>query len=165
MSGGFIKKNERRPERRHRTFEPIFARDWGNKRRPSRQARYEPAYVISSARRRTTSGGRWPATTGAERRHRTFGPIFARDWGNKRRPSRQARYEPAYVISSARRRTTSGGRWPATTGAKRRHRTFEPCQGSKKRDRLVFHQSVSFFRARDGNRTRDPLLGKEVLHR
>ena len=34
---------------------------------------------------------------------------------------------------SARRRTRSGGPRTARTGAERRHRTFEPCQGSKKR--------------------------------
>ena len=64
---------------------------------------------------------------------------------------------------SARRRTRSGGPRTARTGAERRHRTFEPCQGSKKKndtDLVSF-----FFQARDGDRTRDPLLGKEVLHR
>ena len=127
----------------------------------SRQARYEPAYAILSARRRTTSGGRWSATTGAERRHRIFEPIFARDWGNKRRPSRQARYEPAYVISSARRRTTSGGRWSATTGAERRHRTFEPCQGSKKKRPIGVPPISLFFQSarRESNPRPPPWQG------
>ena len=64
---------------------------------------------------------------------------------------------------SARRRTRSGGPRTARTGAERRHRTFEPCQGSKKRTIPIWYRS--FFQARDGDRTRDPLLGKEVLHR
>ena len=64
---------------------------------------------------------------------------------------------------SARRRTRSGGPRTARTGAERRPRTFEPWQGSKKKNDT---DSVSFFfQARDGDRTRDPLLGKEVLHR
>ena len=64
---------------------------------------------------------------------------------------------------SARRRTRSGGPRPARTGAERRHRTFEPRIGLEKKndtDLVSF-----FFQARDGDRTRDPLLGKEVLHR
>ena len=64
---------------------------------------------------------------------------------------------------SARRRTRSGGPRPARTGAERRHRTFEPWIGLEKKNDT---ESVSFFfQARDGDRTRDPLLGKEVLHR
>lgn len=42
---------------------------------------------------------------------------------------------------SARRRTRSGGPRPARTGAERRHRTFEPWQGSKIKER---YHSVSF---------------------
>ena len=64
---------------------------------------------------------------------------------------------------SARRRTRSGGPRPARTGAERRHRTFEPWIGLEKKNDTNL---VSFFfQARDGDRTRDPLLGKEVLHR
>ena len=51
---------------------------------------------------------------------------------------------------SARRRTRSGGPRTAQTGAERRHRTFEPWQGSKKKndtDLVSF-----FFQARDGDR-------------
>ena len=64
---------------------------------------------------------------------------------------------------SARRRTRSGGPRPAQTGAERRHRTFEPRPTLEKKNDTNL---VSFFfQARDGDRTRDPLLGKEVLHR
>ena len=48
-------------------------------------------------------------------------------------------------------------------GPERRHRTFEPRPTLEKKndtDLVSF-----FFQARDGDRTRDPLLGKEVLHR
>ena len=38
-----------------------------------------------------------------------------------------------------------------------------PDQRSKKRTIPIWYRS--FFQARDGDRTRDPLLGKEVLHR
>ena len=64
---------------------------------------------------------------------------------------------------SARRRTRSGGPRTAQTGAERRHRTFEPRPTHEKKndtDLVSF-----FFQARDGDRTRDPLIGKEVLHR
>ena len=67
------------------------------------------------------------------------------------------------VLTSARRRTRSGGPRTARTGAERRHRTFEPRPTLEKKndtDLVSF-----FFQARDGDRTRDPLLGKEVLHR
>ena len=67
-----------------------------------------------------------------------------------------------YLERSARRRTRSGGPRPARTGAERRHRTFEPWQGSKKKR---YRFGIVLFQARDGDRTRDPLLGKEVLHR
>ena len=55
---------------------------------------------------------------------------------------------------SARRRTRSGGPRTARTGAERRHRTFEPWQGSKKKndtDLVSF-----FFQARDGDRSLFP---------
>ena len=51
---------------------------------------------------------------------------------------------------SARRRTRSGGPRTARTGAERRYRTFEPCQGSKKRTIPIWYRS--FFQARDGDR-------------
>ena len=57
---------------------------------------------------------------------------------------------------SARRRTRSGGPRTARTGAERRHRTFEPCQGSKKRTIPIWYRS--FFQARDGDRTRKAFL-------
>ena len=56
--------------------------------------------------------------------------------------SRQARYEPAYAISG-----------------------FEKLRFSIAK--RVSPMEIPFCnkKARDGNRTRDPLLGKEVLHR
>ena len=55
---------------------------------------------------------------------------------------------------SARRRTRSGGPRTARTGAERRHRTFEPCQGSKK-ERYRFG-IVLFSSARRGSNPRPP---------
>lgn len=49
---------------------------------------------------------------------------------------------------SARRRTRSGGPRPARTGAERRHRTFEPWQGSKKRTIPIWYRS--FFKRETG---------------
>lgn len=49
---------------------------------------------------------------------------------------------------SARRRTRSGGPRTARTGAERRHRTFEPCQGSKKRTIPIWYRS--FFKRETG---------------
>ena len=59
---------------------------------------------------------------------------------------------------SARRRTRSGGPRTARTGAERRHRTFEPWQGSKKRTIPIWYRS--FFQARDGDRTRKAFLAE-----
>ena len=55
------------------------------------------------------------------------------------------------VLTSARRRTRSGGPRTARTGAERRHRTFEPRPTLEKKndtDLVSF-----FFQARDGDRT------------
>ena len=52
------------------------------------------------------------------------------------------------VQTSARRRTRSGGPRPARTGAERRHRTFEPWQGSKKRTIPIWYRS--FFKRETG---------------
>ena len=52
------------------------------------------------------------------------------------------------VQTSARRRTRSGGPRTARTGAERRHRTFEPWQGSKKRTIPLWYRS--FFKRETG---------------
>ena len=52
------------------------------------------------------------------------------------------------VHTSARRHTRSGGPRTARTGAERRHRTFEPCQGSKKRTIPIWYRS--FFKRETG---------------
>ena len=57
----------------------------------------------------------------------------------------------------ARRRTRSGGPRTARTGAERRHRTFEPWQGSKK-ERYRFG-IVLFSSARRGSKPFPPLQG------
>ncbi len=60
------------------------------------------------------------------------------------------------VLTSAIRRTRSGGPRPARTGAERRHRTFEPRPTLEKKndtDLVSF-----FFQARDGDRTRKAFL-------
>ena len=49
---------------------------------------------------------------------------------------------------SARRRTRSGGPRTARTGAERRHRTFKPWQGSKKRTIPIWYRS--FFKRETG---------------
>lgn len=60
-------------------------------------------------------------------------------------------------IRSARRRTRSGGPRPARTGAERRHRTFEPWQGSKKRTIPIWYRS--FFKRETGIEAFSPLQG------
>ena len=60
------------------------------------------------------------------------------------------------VLTSARRRTRSGGPRTARTGAERRHRTFEPRPTLEKKndtDLVSF-----FFQARDGDRTRKAIF-------
>ena len=69
------------------------------------------------------------------------------------------------IKESASRRTTSGGRWSCDDRSGAETIELRAPTGLEKKRPIGVHQSVSFFRARDGNRTRDPLLGKEVLHR
>ena len=59
---------------------------------------------------------------------------------------------------SARRRTRSGGPRTARTGAERRHRTFEPWQGSKK-ERYRFG-IVLFFKRETGIEPATPSLAR-----
>ena len=70
------------------------------------------------------------------------------------------------IIESTRRRRTSGGRSTATTGAERRHSNRSSPAGLEHRKKS--HPSDVFLcislRARDGIRTRDPRLGKAILH-
>ena len=44
-------------------------------------------------------------------------------------------------------------------------KTIKWKQSDEDNQKKRHHDDVSFLRARDGDRTRDPLLGKEVLHR
>ena len=67
-----------------------------------------------------TSGGRSTATTGVERRHSNRSSPAGLEHAKKRRyPSDISSF--SHLIESTRRRRTSGGRSPATTGAERRH--------------------------------------------
>ena len=59
---------------------------------------------------------------------------------------------------SARRRTRSGGPRTARTGAERRHRTFEPWQGSKKRTIPIWYRS--FFERETGIEPATPSLAR-----
>ena len=59
---------------------------------------------------------------------------------------------------SARRRTRSGGPRTARTGAERRHRTFEPWQGSKKRTIPIWYRS--FFKRETGIEPATPSLAR-----
>ena len=59
---------------------------------------------------------------------------------------------------SARRRTRSGGPRTAQTGAERRHRTFEPWQGSKKRTIPIWYRS--FFKRETGIEPATPSLAR-----
>ena len=59
---------------------------------------------------------------------------------------------------SARRRTRSGGPRTARTGAERRHRTFEPWQGSKKRTLPIWYRS--FFKRETGIEPATPSLAR-----
>ena len=59
---------------------------------------------------------------------------------------------------SARRRTRSGGPRTARTGAERRHRTFEPWQGSKKRTIPIWYRS--FFKRETGSEPATPSLAR-----
>ena len=61
------------------------------------------------------------------------------------------------VLTSARRRTRSGGPRPARTGAERRHRTFEPRIGlENKKERCFMHHSFLLISARRGSNPRPP---------
>lgn len=62
------------------------------------------------------------------------------------------------VLTSARRRTRSGGPRTARTGAERRHRTFEPWQGSKKRTIPIWYRS--FFKRETGIEPATPSLAR-----
>ena len=65
---------------------------------------------------------------------------------------------------SARRRTRSGGpRTCADRSGAEKIELSSPGLDSKKA--AIQFGITAFSRARDGDRTRDPLLGKEVLHR
>ena len=59
---------------------------------------------------------------------------------------------------SARRRTRSGGPRTARTGAERRHRIFEPWQGSKKRTIPIWYRS--FFKRETGIEPATPSLAR-----
>ena len=62
------------------------------------------------------------------------------------------------VLTSARRRTRSGGPRPARTGAERRHRTFEPRIGlENKKERCFMHHSFLFISARRGSKPFPPV--------
>ena len=65
---------------------------------------------------------------------------------------------PAANKRSARRRTRSGGPRTARTGAERRHRTFEPWQGSKKRTIPIWYRS--FFKRETGIEPATPSLAR-----
>ena len=70
------------------------------------------------------------------------------------------------LIERTRRRRTSGGRSPTTTAAERRHSNRSSPAGLEHRKRAI-HRMTLFsisLRARDGIRTRDPRLGKAILH-
>ena len=105
------------------------------------------------------------ATTAAERRLRTARPRQGSNMRKKRRyPSDISSF--SHLIESTRRRRTSGGRSTATTGAERRHSNRSSPAGLEHRKKS--HPSDDSFsislRARDGIRTRDPRLGKAILH-
>ena len=65
---------------------------------------------------------------------------------------------PAANKRSARRRTRSGGPRTARTGAERRHRTFEPWQGLKKRTIPIWYRS--FFKRETGIEPATPSLAR-----
>ena len=119
--------------------------------------------IIESTRRRRTSGGRSTATTGAERRHSNRSSPAGLEHRKKSHPSDDSFF---YLFESTRRRRTSGGRSPTTTGAERRHSNRSSPAGLEHRKKS--HPSDVFLcislRARDGIRTRDPRLGKAILH-
>ena len=70
------------------------------------------------------------------------------------------------LIERTRRRRTSGGRSPTTTAAERRHSNHSSPAGLEHTKRAI-HRMTLFsisLKARDGIRTRDPRLGKAILH-
>ena len=76
------------------------------------------------------------------------------------------RHKPWHEKSARRGARGPGDLGFAPTEAERRHRTFESGIGLEKTKRAIpFGITRLFLKARDGDRTRDPLLGKEVLHR
>ena len=105
------------------------------------------------------------ATTAGSVDFEPLDPGKARTCEKKRRyPSDISSF--SHLIESTRRRRTSGGRSPATTAAERRHSNCSSPAGLEHRKKS--HPSDDPFsislRARDGIRTRDPRLGKAILH-
>ena len=103
-------------------------------------------------------------TTAAERRTSNRSNLAGSNIQKKRYPSDISSF--SHFFESTRRRRTSGGRSPATTGAERRHSNRSSPAGLEHRKRAI-HWMTLFsisLRARDGIRTRDPRLGKAILH-
>ena len=110
----------------------------------------------------TTSGGRWYCTdrSGAKKHNVRWTLVLHRP---KRSEEAQRPVDVGIAPTEAERRsTTSGGRWLCTdrSGAKIRSRERVRVRKQKKHIYDVLFKR----RARDGTRTRDPDLGKVVLH-
>ena len=120
-------------------------------------------YLFESTRRRRTSGGRSTATTGAARRHSNRSSPAGLEHTKKSHPSDD------FLCISLRARDVAER--PGDVRLRRPQRsvdirTVRTRQGSNIQKRR-YPTDISFFvllKARDGIRTRDPRLGKAILH-
>ena len=149
-------------ERRLRTARPRQGSNMRKKRRyPSDISSF--SHLIESTRRRRTSGGRSTATTGAERRHSNRSSPAGLEHRKKSHPS-----DDPFSISLRARDVAER---PGDVRLRRPERSVEirtvrTRQGSNIEKRVI-HWMTLFsisLRARDGIRTRDPRLGKAILH-
>ena len=120
-------------------------------------------FIKASMRRRRTSGGRSPATTGVERRHSNRSNPAGLEHRKKSHPS------DVFLCISLRARDVAER--PGDVRLRRPEwnadiRTVRARQGLNIEKRAI-HRMTLFsisLKARDGIRTRDPRLGKAILH-
>ena len=149
-------------ERRHSNRSSPAGLEHAKKRRyPSDISSF--SHLIESTRRRRTSGGRSPATTGVERRHSNRSSPAGLEYTKKEPPIGCLFSVSLKARDVAERPGDVRLRRPQRSGD---IRTIRARQGLNIEKRAI-HRMTLFsisLRARDGIRTRDPRLGKAILH-